>query len=172
MNKLSPGIYRLDGELANPELPLIVMHPWYQGKDLRSTTSLPKGKIAQVVDSPTDNYYSNIDSLLRAWRGPIVLFEEIRKVCRSAERLAAIAGTKGRYVIPTEPDSCSPAYQTKGTFGGISKFLVELRGGEIALSGGYMCTESDKRWGCLGVFSERMEQLGVHGDFVEGCCFG
>lgn len=171
MNKICPDIYRLNGETANPELPLVVMHPWYRESNLRLNGHLPQDRISQVLRTPTKNYYANMDSLLQAWSGPIVLFEEKRKLDKSVERLTALAGTKGRYVIPTRVDDCYPAHQPKGSFGKISQFLVELRGRNIILSGGCLWEYPEEFLGCLGVFFEAMKKDGLQEKFVEGCCF-
>jgi hypothetical protein len=199
MIEVEKGIYRLDGELANPNgRPLILVHPWYEerwpnreasfrlwgGSQISGwSDSNKKGYPKLFYDglariggmNLTANYLNNLETLLKnSANQPVIVLEESKISDKTTKRICDVRGSKGLYLVPTQSDEPLP---TKTDLDAVRKYVKTL-GNEFWFAGGQISIpafeyeHAEQKWtGCLGVAFEIISQKGREGNVVLGCCF-
>ncbi len=171
MHQERQGIFRLNGELAIPQAPtLVVVHPWFGlGKSPSPDYCLydsDTGRVRPISPSP---YLRNIDRLLRDHRGEVIVLEEEKKVEDTRGRLAQMPETRGRFIVLTKEED---PRLLNSSFANIARFAGRY-GPEILMAGGYIsgAQTSGSLAGCLGFVYDSFSLAGLQPKLVEGCCF-
>jgi len=197
MKEVRKGMFRFDGEIKEPSgRPRVIVHPWYEkGRSnayplWAGSTVIPVGKCRAEycydglvkLDSfkLTSNYLHNLRAFLEcSVNTNIMVFEESEIAEETARKIADIRGSRGIYVVPTEPNYPSPRgdNKRKTRLKGIIDFLSSwssplFAGSLISMNYSPSNRPRDKwRWGrCLGTLFQNCYDAGIRGNLVLGCC--
>lgn len=196
MKEISRGICQLGRDLKNPtEMPIVAVHPFYRDihsfslndKLIRKYIQFEKflrersfwervlfkpGREVCIDLIPQGNYPENMKSFIGNYNGAVIVLDDTKTL--NSITLPVFEGFKerrGRYFIPTSPDSPTPLRVPDPMWENVAKFILPF-GEEIALFGGQLYDHGKEKYsGCLGHTYYELKKNGLDPKFIRGCCF-